>query len=156
MNEMESANRKMVETMTSTERCGPRLCKNSKQIGDSCTADHRWFWAKISGRGTAHSFKISVGSDRKTNPEEGAQWQPHLYILHFLQPEVWDLRLLGFACRSQMAEELGEEQSLGEGEHDHASCEMKAQKPLVSSLKRQPAGGSASLGCLLRVPQNCH
>lgn len=26
MNEMESAKRKIVETMTSTERCGPRLC----------------------------------------------------------------------------------------------------------------------------------
>lgn len=30
MNEMESANRKMVETMTSTERCGPRLCKKEQ------------------------------------------------------------------------------------------------------------------------------
>lgn len=27
MNEMESAKRKIVETMTSTERCGPRLCE---------------------------------------------------------------------------------------------------------------------------------
>lgn len=37
MNEMERANRKIVETMTSTERCGPRLWKNKK--GESLTAD---------------------------------------------------------------------------------------------------------------------
>ena len=30
---MESANRKTVETMTSTERCGPRLC-NDKRDSD--------------------------------------------------------------------------------------------------------------------------
>ena len=30
MNEIESAKRKMVETMTSTERCGPRLCKEQE------------------------------------------------------------------------------------------------------------------------------
>lgn len=35
MNEKERAKRKIVETMTSTERCGPRLC--NEQVGQWCT-----------------------------------------------------------------------------------------------------------------------
>lgn len=43
MNEKESASRKMVETMTSTERCGPRLCnKQVKQSSISKGTDHSW------------------------------------------------------------------------------------------------------------------
>lgn len=115
-----------------------------------------------------HSLQTSTGPRQKylwggaafccsvtqTNPEEGAQRQPHLYILHFLQPEMWDLRLLGFAGRRQMAEELGEQQSLRRAEQTRACSQMEAQHS--SSLKRRPAGGSDSPRWLLIVPLNCH
>ena len=44
--------------------------------------------------------------------EEGAQREPHLDVLDLLQSEVGDLRLLGLACRGEVAEQLGEQQSL--------------------------------------------
>lgn len=48
----------------------------------------------------------------RTNPEEGAQGQPHLDVLHFLQTEVRNLGLLGLTSRSEMTEVLRKQESL--------------------------------------------
>lgn len=63
MNEMESASRKMVETMTSTERCGPRLCKEERESE-----------APLQTKPVADLLKKrKVLKQQDTNPQEGAQ-----------------------------------------------------------------------------------
>lgn len=106
MNEMESASRKIVETMTSTERCGPRLCKEERE------SDAHLQTKPVTNLGGVGGVKKQLKNrnglkQHDTNPQEGAQWQPHLYVLHFLQPEMRDLRLFGLASWSEVAEELG-------------------------------------------------
>ena len=47
--------------------------------------------------------------------EERAERQPHLDVLHLLQTEVRDFRLLGFPRGRDVAEQLGKQEPLSEG-----------------------------------------
>lgn len=96
----------MEETMTSTERWGPRLCK-TKHISAI------WHISICSTESSNTSHLITkLYFVKEMDLEERSKWKPHLDVLHFLQSKVRDCRFFGFACWRDVTEEFGEEKPL--------------------------------------------
>lgn len=115
VNAMDRARRKMEETMTSTERWGPRLCKTKHISGF-------WHISKTKSMVYTSNFlnyillkknkKTKIKKKPKMDLEERSKWKPHFDILHLLQSKVRDCRFFGFACWCEVTEEFGKQQPL--------------------------------------------
>lgn len=123
VNAIDRARRKMEETMTSTERWGPRLWKTKRisRISICTTRAQKKVYTIM------NYILLKTKTAIETDLEERSKRKPHLDVLHLLQSKVRDCRFFGFACWRDVTEEFGEEQPLWITRHARLKRRMQKE-----------------------------